>query len=87
MTPKAALARPVVRAALAAFVVLFLVGFAPLFGPPGYEHALAAGLVAPSCAAIGVALELSRIALPPRDQLLRAMGAGAGIALAAYAWR
>ncbi len=34
------------------------VGFLPLFGPPGYEEALAAGLLVPSTAAIAVALAI-----------------------------
>ncbi len=52
------------RAALigAFFVViaLFLVGFLPLFDGPGYEHALAAGLIVPSVAAIVSASDVFR---------------------------
>lgn len=36
------------------------VGFLPLFGGPGYEHALASGLVVPATAAVVVALERAR---------------------------
>jgi tetratricopeptide (TPR) repeat protein len=77
--------RPIRIAAVVAFVIVFLVGFAPLFGPPGYEHALVSGLVAPSCAAIGAALALSRERLSPTAQLLRGCGAGALAAAAAFA--
>jgi tetratricopeptide (TPR) repeat protein len=35
------------------------VGFLPLFGGPGYEHALASGLVVPSAAAIATAMDVS----------------------------
>jgi len=38
-------------------VVMLAIGFAPLFGGPGYEHALASGLVVPVAAAIAAALE------------------------------
>ena len=41
------------------FGLLAAIGFAPLFGGPGYEHALASGLVVPSAAAILVALQSS----------------------------
>jgi hypothetical protein len=39
-------------------VLMAAAGFLPLFGGPGYEHALATGLVVPSAAAIATALEL-----------------------------
>ncbi|MCL2448546.1 MAG: hypothetical protein FWD17_06345, partial [Polyangiaceae bacterium] len=46
-------------AAAIVFVVLGAVGFLPLFGGPGYEHALASGLVVPAAAAIVTALDVS----------------------------
>jgi hypothetical protein len=41
-------------------VTLSAVGFVPLFGGPGYEHALASGVVLPAAAAIATALEVAR---------------------------
>jgi len=41
-------------------VSLLVVGFLPLFGGPGYEQALASGLIVPSTAAVATACELSR---------------------------
>lgn len=54
------------RVALAIAVVLLgAVGFAPQFGGPGYESALAAGLCLPSIAALGSALFVSSPQAPP----------------------
>lgn len=53
---------------------LMLVGFLPLFGGPGYEQALATGLVAPSAAAIATALD--RRSPSPYATLGRGLGAG-----------
>jgi tetratricopeptide (TPR) repeat protein len=51
------------RVALAvASLLLVAIGFAPQFGGPGYESALAGGLVLPSAAAIGAALVACRLA-------------------------
>src|SRR4051812_25237426 len=44
-------------AAAVVAVASTLVGFLPLFGGPGYEHALASGLLVPSAAAIAMALD------------------------------
>jgi hypothetical protein len=44
-------------ACIIAFVVLFAIGFVPLFDGPGYEHAIASGLVIPALAAILTAIE------------------------------
>ncbi|HEX2879386.1 MAG TPA: hypothetical protein VHO25_07595, partial [Polyangiaceae bacterium] len=59
----------------------FVVGFAPLFGGPGYEYALACGLILPGCVAVTAALtELNR------DRLHRyssALGRGALVGMAA----
>jgi tetratricopeptide (TPR) repeat protein len=65
-------------------VVLLLmggVGFLPLFGGPGYEHALASGLVVPSTAAIAAALEASRERRAPAAQLAKGASTGAVFAL------
>jgi hypothetical protein len=47
-------------AAIVVFAVLLAVGFLPLFGGPGYEHALASGLVVPMAAAIAAAVAGAR---------------------------
>lgn len=87
---------PVIGLGLAAAAV-FAAGFVPLFDTPGYEIALAAGLVVPSCAAVATALELSAAlaaarrsagegaAFPePVDVLSRGVANGAVFGLAAY---
>lgn len=73
------------RAAAVTFVVLGGVGFLPLFGGPGYEHALASGLIVPSAAAIATSLELSEGSAPSP---LSCVGRGilSGLALAALAF-
>jgi tetratricopeptide (TPR) repeat protein len=68
----------------AAFVALAMgaVGFLPLFGGPGYEHALATGLVVPSAAAIAVALDgVREPARAPLGVASRGLVAGVGLAL------
>ena len=73
-------------AAVAVFVVLGLVGFLPLFGGPGYEHALATGLVVPSVAAIAASLELSReTGVDPLAAVARGLGTGVGLVGVAFA--
>jgi len=70
-------------------VLLTAIGFVPQFGGPGYESALAAGLVLPSVAAISTALLVSRTQLPtanrrlpaPFDALGRGVAFGAVLAL------
>ncbi len=60
------------------FAVLGGVGFLPLFGGPGYEHALASGLVVPSAAAIATALLVSESArLTPCAGVVRGLSTGA----------
>jgi hypothetical protein len=66
------------------FVLLGAIGFLPLFGGPGYEHALASGVVVPAAAAITVALSLSRAATRPLDAVLRGVLWGAALAAVAY---
>ncbi|MRG93316.1 tetratricopeptide repeat protein [Polyangium spumosum] len=60
------------------------IGFLPLFDGPGYESALAAGLVVPSAAAITTALETSKSRPAPFDAF--AEGLARGAKLAAVAW-
>ena len=73
---------------MAVAALLIAIGFVPLFGGPGYEHALASGLIAPSAAAIATALELSKMsratAPPPLVALWR--GASSGLGLSLVAW-
>jgi tetratricopeptide (TPR) repeat protein len=73
------------RIALAlAGVALIAIGFVPQFGGPGYESALAGGLVLPTAAALGSALYASRAADSPRegfDVLGRGVLFGAVLAL------
>ncbi len=52
--------RPYLIGALVVTVLLGGIGFLPLFGGPGYEHALATGLIAPAAAAIATALDVLR---------------------------
>lgn len=74
-------------------MAIFAIGFAPLFGPPGYEHALLSGLIVPSIAAVAAALALSpkasalasEAAPPPVSQLLSGLGIGLSYALIAFA--
>jgi hypothetical protein len=47
------------RLAIGVFGASLLIGFLPLFGGPGYEQALASGVLLPSTSAIGTALALS----------------------------
>jgi hypothetical protein len=73
------------RAALVSGALLFGIGFLPLFGGPGYEHALASGLILPSAAALATMYDRlgSETASP-----LRSVGRGfaSGLALSAVAF-
>ena len=46
---------PFLIGAIAVAVLMLLVGFLPLFGGPGYEHAVATGLIVPTAVAIATA--------------------------------
>jgi tetratricopeptide (TPR) repeat protein len=72
-------------AALVAFVLLGALGFLPLFGGPGYEAALAAGVVLPSTAAIAAALEIAARRPEPFDAFGRGAAMGFALALIGYA--
>ncbi|MEO6573323.1 MAG: hypothetical protein ABIP89_05765, partial [Polyangiaceae bacterium] len=66
-------------------VLMTAIGFLPLFGGPGYEHALASGLIVPSAAAILTSIELSRG--DPREPLwCVGRGAANGLLLAVVAF-
>lgn len=51
--------RPYVIGGVVAALVMTGVGFVPLFGGPGYEQALACGLVLPTVAAVAAAIDAS----------------------------
>jgi hypothetical protein len=83
--------RPHAIAAVVVAAALGAVGFVPLFGGPGYEHAVASGVLVPSAAAIATALELSAPAAATSGQLPSplagvARGLASGLALAAVAF-
>ena len=71
-------------AAIIAFVGLFIVGFMPLFGGPGYEIALAAGLILPTLVAIATAFDAMRRRTGPFESLSRGVAAGTLLALVGY---
>jgi tetratricopeptide (TPR) repeat protein len=66
---------------LVAALLLAGIGFAPQFGGPGYESALAGGLVLPSIAAIATALLVARTGPQPFDALGRGVALGGVLAL------
>jgi tetratricopeptide (TPR) repeat protein len=79
------LATPRVLGGVIVALVLGALGFLnDLFAGPGYEVALAAGLLCPSVAAIVTALELSKRARAPLDMLGRGIENGALFAFVAY---
>lgn len=74
-----------VRVGLALTVVaLGLVGFIPLFGGPGYESALAAGLIVPFIVTVVVAIEIASASVEPFDAFCRGVGVGALLGIGAY---
>lgn len=72
--------RPLIIVAAIGVAALLAIGFLPLFGGPGYEIALAAGLVLPSLVAVAIALEVARERPPPFDAVRRGVAAGAVVA-------
>jgi tetratricopeptide (TPR) repeat protein len=68
-------------ALLVAALLLAGSGWVPQFGGPGYESALAGGLVLPSCAAIGTALLVAGTRPQPFDALGRGVAFGGVVAL------
>jgi tetratricopeptide (TPR) repeat protein len=76
-----------VATAIAA-VALVAVGFLPLFGGPGYEAALAAGLILPSLAACATALDVAAGAPAPFAAFRRGAAVGSFLATVglAIAW-
>src|SRR5580700_1727469 len=77
--------RPQRRAALVVVATLGAIGFLPLFGGPGYEHAVASGLLVPSAAAIATAIELAALPCPaPLGCAARGLASGGALAALAY---
>lgn len=81
--PRLGESRPLRAAVGLVALILGAMGFLPLFGGPGYEAALAAGLVLPSAAAVAVALEVQ--ARRPAPLLAFGRGVRVGLALSAAA--
>jgi tetratricopeptide (TPR) repeat protein len=77
--------RPSFIAAIVAGGLLAAAGFAPLFGGPGYESALLAGLVLPATAAIATALEGVTHKRSPLEALFHGAASGSALALVALA--
>src|ERR1700678_3462399 len=65
--------------------VLLGVGFLPLFGGPGYEHALASGVLVPAAAALATSYDL-RSGDPPSPLACVGRGVASGLLLAATAF-
>src|SRR5262245_52761339 len=65
-------------------VSMAVIGFLPLFGGPGYESALAAGLIVPSVAAVVTAIDVVRGRPEPFDAFCRGTAMGALYGGAAY---
>src|SRR5580692_2574560 len=72
-------------AALLVGVALLGLGFLPLFGGPGYEHALASGLLVPTAAALATSYDLFPDDPPPPIACL-GRGLASGLMLASIAF-
>src|SRR5262245_46176711 len=66
-------------------LVMAAVGFLPLFDGPGYESALAAGLLVPSVAAVVTAIDVVRGRPEPFDAFCRGAAIGAMLGGVAFA--
>ena len=64
-------------------IAMIVIGFVPLFGGPGYESAVAAGLILPSIVAIATAFAVSREASAPGPAFVR--GVELAVIMAAFA--
>lgn len=84
MTPFLRTTSAVGACAAVAFLMGAL-GFLPLFGGPGYESALAAGLVLALVVPVATSLELSTVRAAPLDALGRGVANGAALAGVAFA--
>jgi tetratricopeptide (TPR) repeat protein len=72
--------RAVQRAAAFTALTFVAIGFIPQFGGPGYESALAAGVVLPSTTALCLAFALAGRPVAPLDAFGRGMSVGLGLA-------
>ena len=77
--------RPLQIAAAATLVGMAAIGFVPLFAGPGYESALAAGLILPSLAAVATAVEVSDHPPLPSRAFVRGLETGALLVGIGYA--
>ncbi len=77
--------RPLQIAAAATLVGTAATGFVPLFAGPGYESALAAGLILPSLAAVATAVEVSDHPPLPSRAFVRGLETGALLVGIGYA--
>ena len=71
-------------AAVLAFASLLAIGFMPLFNGPGYEIALAAGLILPTLAAVATALDSIRRSAEPFDAFSRGVASGCFLGLVGF---
>ena len=76
--------RPAIIGLVILVVGMGAVGFLPLFGGPGYESAIAGGLIVPFVVAIVTALEVSPTMVEPFDAFCRGIANGGALAAAAY---
>jgi len=76
---------PITIGAGVAFAAMLAVGWIPLFGGPGYESALAAGLLLPSTTAIATALAVSTERTAPWAQFVRGVEVAVVYSVLAYA--
>ncbi|HZF56124.1 MAG TPA: tetratricopeptide repeat protein [Polyangiaceae bacterium] len=79
-----ALSRPVLIGLGLTVALLGAIGFVPLFGGPGYESSLAAGILLPSIVAIVTALEVAALRPDPLEAVVRGLSNGAILAGAGF---
>jgi tetratricopeptide (TPR) repeat protein len=68
-------------ALVVAVLSLGAIGFLPLFGGPGYEASLAAGLILPTAVAVATAVETAVMGVDPGEALWRGLGGGMVLSL------
>jgi tetratricopeptide (TPR) repeat protein len=76
--------RPAIVALAFVVVAAGAAGFIPLFDGPGYESALAAGLILPFAVAVATALDVSAAQAQPIASLGRGLSIGGALAFAAW---
>ncbi len=70
--------------AIVVLATMLIIGFLPLFGGPGYESSLAAGLLIPSVAAVCTAIDLVEAPRAPFEAMARGAASGVILALLGY---